>query len=75
MKITKKQVTEYVYTTAKGVDIPLKDMNDTHHVNAFGVAGVQFHDTREGTVEHREAKETLSILREEIVRRMNRHVE
>lgn len=73
MKITKRTIEQYVYTTSKGVEIPLAEMEDKHLINAFGVACVGFEDAREGTPESREAKNALNILREEIARRMKRH--
>lgn len=70
MKVTKKTVEEWIYTTSKGDEIPLRDMNDKHLVNAFGVACVAFEDAREGTQESRDAKQALNVLRDEITRRM-----
>lgn len=70
MKVTKKTVEEWIYTTSKGEEIALKDMNNKHLVNAFGIAVVAFEDATQGTQESMDAKQALNVLREEIIRRM-----
>lgn len=42
MRLTIKTIEEWIYTTEKGVDIPLKEMTNEHLVNAFAKASTLY---------------------------------
>lgn len=71
MKLTKKTIEEWIYTSKDGRETPLKDMNHKHLVNAFGVAVIQQQDTHPYGQDRRDADQAVEILRDEIVRRMS----
>lgn len=60
MQLTKKTIEQWIYTTEKGVEIPLKQMTNEHLVNAFAKASTVYEK------EHG----YYQTLKEEILRRL-----
>ena len=72
MKIIKKQIEVTTYVTARGDEIPVREMVNLHLLNAYALAS-SMRDAVKGqnTPEERELIETEKVLQDEILRRIN----
>lgn len=60
MKLTKKTIEKWIYTTEKGVDVPLREMTHEHLVNAFAKSSTLYVPTHPYYI----------TLKEEVLRRL-----